>query len=579
MWGLWAKFAKLSSAEIVAGLAWAIAAGLLRYRLPFGVDHGDEAFYSAMPYSFLLGNRPYVDELAMHQNAGLLLLPFFKVYLAIAHSTDGIILFNRYLYFVHALFCSYTAFRFTLRVSRLSTALWAAALVVSFAYYNLFALSYNTFGAFGFFCGCLWAATALLEERPGPRLFGACLFFLSAGFAYPVLAVVVIPYGVLLLIALHRKRSRTAFRSGLLGLASGLLVGALLLVPWALWIGKDNFQRLIGFSQGMGYAKANALRKLDLFHSYAWLRWHWFLLAFAALLGLAPLACAYLKRSPWLFALASAVGLLVCYWSSQLYCVDAPTPATVFLLTVPTLAPVCVALNRDWRRGRFVLALLWAPSVLSMLSVAYASANSFHSASLGALGALLAGVICFSAYLDTRAAQAPQNQRGYELVLAAFFAACLVIQVHSLFAVVYAKEGVFSANNTRVRFGPLRGTYATRSEAELAVAVDRDLKSLAGGAESLTIFDDFATGYLSTRLRPRTFTQWIIWCMRPAYTKRLMQRTFGTTQRLPDVVLKIRQKPASQTYWQKYEKSHYRVAIDRPEFDYMILRRKGLPPQ
>jgi len=82
-------------AQVAAGLVWAIAALSLLHRLPYGVSHRDEAFYGAMPYSFLLGNRPYVDELARHQNAGILVLPFFRLYRAIVGSADGIILFNR----------------------------------------------------------------------------------------------------------------------------------------------------------------------------------------------------------------------------------------------------------------------------------------------------------------------------------------------------------------------------------------------------------------------------------------------------------------------------------------------------
>lgn len=83
------------------------------FRLPYGVDHRNEAFYSAMPYSFLLGNRPYFDELALHQNAGLLLVPFFRIYLAVVGSADGIIMFNRHLYVAYLTICSVVAYRFS----------------------------------------------------------------------------------------------------------------------------------------------------------------------------------------------------------------------------------------------------------------------------------------------------------------------------------------------------------------------------------------------------------------------------------------------------------------------------------
>ena len=95
MWAFWRRFRQLTAFELTSLLAWLVALGVLRYRIPFGVSHRDEAFYSAMPYSFLIGNQPYVDERALHQNAGILLMPLYRLYLAIAGSADGIVLFNR----------------------------------------------------------------------------------------------------------------------------------------------------------------------------------------------------------------------------------------------------------------------------------------------------------------------------------------------------------------------------------------------------------------------------------------------------------------------------------------------------
>ena len=146
MRALWSKVRELSRTEIIAALAWLFALGVLRYRIPYGVSHREEAFYSAMPYSFLIGNQPYFDERAIHQSAGILLMPLYWLYLAVARSADGIILFNRYLYFIYVGVCSLLVCRLVARIANFSSACWAAALVVSFGYFNLFALSYNTPG-------------------------------------------------------------------------------------------------------------------------------------------------------------------------------------------------------------------------------------------------------------------------------------------------------------------------------------------------------------------------------------------------------------------------------------------------
>jgi hypothetical protein len=122
MWAIWRTIRKLSAAELLSLLAWFVALGALRYRIPYGVSHRDEAFYSAMPYSFLIGNQPYVDERLVHQNAAILLMPLYRLYLAVAGSADGIILFNRYLYLVYIGFTSLLAWRLLRRIVNFSSA-------------------------------------------------------------------------------------------------------------------------------------------------------------------------------------------------------------------------------------------------------------------------------------------------------------------------------------------------------------------------------------------------------------------------------------------------------------------------
>src|SRR5450432_1674086 len=277
MWRRLSRISEIPKVALAAALAWLIAAFALLHRLPYGVSHGDEAFYSAMPYSFAIGNRPYFDELAIHENAGVLLVPFYRVYLAIAGSADGIILFNRYLYFVYASVGSWLTYRFVKRIDRCSTGCWAAALVMTFAYFNIFALSYNTQGAFGFLCGILCAATALQEARPGRQLFVASLFLVSAVFSYPGLVVSFLPYTLLVLAWLYRKLEAPSRRNALAGLGAGAALAVLIAVPLVIWIGKDNFRRMLAFQQSLGYLTQSALHRLDFYHSGAW-PWRWSLL-------------------------------------------------------------------------------------------------------------------------------------------------------------------------------------------------------------------------------------------------------------------------------------------------------------
>ena len=571
MWAIWRKIRQLSSTELLSLISWLGALAVLRYRIPYGVNHRDEAFYSAMPYSFLIGNQPYIDERTVHQNAGLLLLPLYRLYLSLAGSSDGIILFNRYLYLVYIGFTSFLAYRLVRRIVNFSAACWAGALLVSFGYFNLLALSYNSMGALGFMCGVLLTAHALLEASPGRGLFVANLFFLTAVFCYPGLVVAFLPYNLSVVAWLYWKTPRATLKSGFWGLGAAVAAALLVFVPFGFWLAGERYERLHSLQLGQGYGTLSGLAKLDFYHSYAW-AWRPALLAFSAVFVLVPLACYWLRRGVWLIAPVSALLCIACYRVG--FGLGALTPAMFFFMAIPVLAPVCVALNRDWPHGRFLLVLVWAPSVLSMLAVTYTSSNDWLATLLGALGAVVSGIAALGALLDARATRNPAGRVGYQLALLGFAGACLGIEVDSLFSYFYDQSGVtFSSLDTRVKAGPMRGTIGTSSDAALCETIHRDLKSFEASAGSLTIFDAFPLGYLSTKLRSRTWTQWIIWGIPAAQRTRLMRETFGDPGQLPDLVLKINMEPASKALWPKYERGHYHKVLERKEFGYAIYMK------
>ena len=86
----------------VASVALATVAILTYVRLYFGVDFTDESFYAAVPYRFVLGARPLIDETnIVQQTPGVLLYPFVLLWNSVV-GTDGIILYARHLHLVFA---------------------------------------------------------------------------------------------------------------------------------------------------------------------------------------------------------------------------------------------------------------------------------------------------------------------------------------------------------------------------------------------------------------------------------------------------------------------------------------------
>ena len=234
-------------------------------------------------------------------------------------------------------------------------------------------------------------------------------------------------------------------------------------------------------------------------------------------------------------------------------------------------------LNPTWKHQRFVLYLIWAPSVVAMLTIGYTSSNWYQAASLGVLGSLVAGITSFSALLEAQAARDPSRRRGYQLVFATLFGALLVMQSHTWFTSVYSDDTHFTHSRTRVHKGPQRGTFTTPAQAEFLEAIDGDLKTAERDnptAKTLTVFDDFPTGYLSTRLKPRTFSHWILWGFLPLeYAATVAKQTWGAPDQLPDLLLTVHVNAVTSGYWDPYFRHHYRPIISRKKYDYVILRR------
>lgn len=72
------------------------------YRLQFGVDFRDEAYYLALAHSLNIGNIPFVSEYSLHQTSSWLTYPIVTI-LSYIIGTDGLVLAMRTLYLIFSL--------------------------------------------------------------------------------------------------------------------------------------------------------------------------------------------------------------------------------------------------------------------------------------------------------------------------------------------------------------------------------------------------------------------------------------------------------------------------------------------
>lgn len=78
--------------------AFAVALAYMIWRAPYGFASSDECFYLSVPYRFIQGAAPFVDEWHGSQLAGFLLYPLMKLFLAISPDGEGMVLTFRYFF-------------------------------------------------------------------------------------------------------------------------------------------------------------------------------------------------------------------------------------------------------------------------------------------------------------------------------------------------------------------------------------------------------------------------------------------------------------------------------------------------
>jgi hypothetical protein len=142
-----------------------------------------------------------------------------------------------------------------------------------------------------------------------------------------------------------------------------------------------------------------------------------------------------------------------------------------------------------------------------------------------------------------------------------------------MFVGVYDFDADIRQQTARVQRGPYRGALTTPAKAKLLETLDADLKSIEDPTKTLAAFDDFSVAYLSTHMRPRTFTHWVVWVFEPNYSRRITRETYGESTARPDFVVLYYPRLKSKAnrflrYLNEYEK-----VIDRPELGYAIERR------
>ena len=113
------------------------------WRARYGFASTDETYAIAFPYRLLFGDALIADEWGLQQFAGLLVYPLVSLYVKVFQSTDGIMLFFRYVFAVVMMAVGLFQYCRWRRVHEFG-AYCGLLFFVAYAPFGIMTLAYNT---------------------------------------------------------------------------------------------------------------------------------------------------------------------------------------------------------------------------------------------------------------------------------------------------------------------------------------------------------------------------------------------------------------------------------------------------
>ena len=169
-----------------------LVGSILICRAFYGMDITDETFYLATAKRFHDGDLLFKDDWNSAQLFGLLMVPFYRIYLFLHGNNEGIILSARILFVVLEIFTSCFLFRILLSCGQSFGAAFMASLcILVYARGNILTVSYYNLGFLTFLLSILWWMEAGDAEKKW------C--FVLSGVSFAV-SVICMPYMVILFV-------------------------------------------------------------------------------------------------------------------------------------------------------------------------------------------------------------------------------------------------------------------------------------------------------------------------------------------------------------------------------------------
>lgn len=473
----------MSSYDRIGLVLFASVGLLMAARLPIGLDLSDEAYYAIFLDDWLKGGIATSTLLTLHQTAALLLYPLARIHMALAGSSDGLLLVLRVVFLLGEIAAAAFWVCFLRRLGAGLGAWCVGAAIIAFVPFGLPAPSYNSVGQQGLLIAtAALGLAALRESRRGSTVAVAASAVASAvcSVAYPPLTL---PVGFMAVLGIVRPVVPRPWAFLLATLAAGLVAwGAVVAVlsPQRLW---DSAIYLSEINDPGGFGK-------KLSFSTGLLGQH----PLFALICLAAVALGLARRKlpPALTAVALALLMLATFAHPTVLYAKAHDAVTVAALSGLALlgglarsAPLC---DR-------VVAIIYATSLLAAAVTMATATFAIYSICIGGLPAAALALVV---RMEGRRSPAP----------ALSIAPALAIMPSLLATSLLAPYGEIPSDEPRqwIREGFFEGLLAKRRDSAPVEIVRREVEPLFGADRTLAVFGRLPGLALASSARLKALT-------------------------------------------------------------------------
>lgn len=289
---------KICSWKIAYGLLGVLAI-LLFLRAFFGVDYTDESFYFALAKRFARGDQILIDEWFPTQLIGVLLLPFYQLYVTICSSQEGIILCARLCYVCFSvLIAGYMLSVFRKEGRDCVYSILASAMFCIYVRASIGTFSYYSLGLETFLLFLLLWTDGRHARRPEWR-------WILAGINFSI-SVICMPYMVLLFLVLTicylYKRKRFLPEKDGICFCLGVVAVSIFFFSWIgfdLFLGLQNIPKILMDPQHQGNLWEKWMGIVN-YLCFIYLKFTWPLYGLTFVMGI----CIYKKvfsKQKWFF--------------------------------------------------------------------------------------------------------------------------------------------------------------------------------------------------------------------------------------------------------------------------------------